>query len=400
MIPSRSIAIVHPNFHNLKRTEYFILDLCKEWVKKGHQVTLISTGFSSAIKQTLVSIGCKYKRLGLPFIKMDDDTPRNVKLLAHQLAFSLKGIDVVYVHTYPATLWVTYAMSIGYRLPPVVWACHEPPRHLYQIQVSDHFFQYDFNPFVSDDYYSSKPVVLAPETHQWVRKLDQSLSCFIPTIVANSRFTKQNIKDIYNVEAKMVHFGLPFLTPEITKFPNRKTQIGLLTHLEQEKNIPNCLKALSLLKKEGYLQWHFNIMGAGSQQSDLEQFVKTLELEEDVTFFGFIAEAALGDLISRQDFFVYTPFNEPLSLVPLEVAQCEKPCIVSNVGGSLETVIDQQTGLHVNPLDVNDIAKAIGVLMDDKTRCMQMGKAAQIFVHDQFSITKAADYLIDVIPWN
>jgi len=107
----------------------------------------------------------------------------------------------------------------------------------------------------------------------------------------------------------------------------------------------------------------------------------------------------LGDLISRQDFFVYTPFNEPLGVVPIEVALYQKPCIVSNVGGSLETVIDQKTGIHVNPLDVNDIAKAIGKLMEDKTRCMQMGKAAQIFVHDQFSITKAADYLIDVIPW-
>lgn len=400
MVQSRSIAIVHPHFHVLGGAENVILWLCNEWVRKGHRVTIISTGLNAHVKKALSSMGCHYRYIGIPFITMNDDTPRNVKILARQLPWLLKGMDVVYVHNYPATLWVSYALSLGYHLPPVIWACHEPPRHLYRTQLSDYFFDYEFNPNDADNYYTSKPVVIEKDDHTWARSLDQSLPHFIPTIVANSHFTKKNIKSIYNVDSKMIHFGIPLSTPEIIKLPHRKTQIGILTRLEKGKNIPNCLKALALLKQEGYMMWHLNIMGTGSQQKELEQFVKTLGLENEVTFFGFIAEAALGDLISIQDFFVYTPFNEPLGLVPIEVALYQKPCIVSNVGGPLETVIHQTTGLHVNPLDVKNIADAMSVLMDDKTTCISMGKEAQQFVNSQFSVSKAADYFLDIIPYN
>jgi glycosyltransferase involved in cell wall biosynthesis len=69
---------------------------------------------------------------------------------------------------------------------------------------------------------------------------------------------------------------------------------------------------------------------------------------------------------------VYTPFNEDWGLVPLEAMASEKPVIAVNRGGPLETVLDGQTGLLVEPA-AEAFAAAMERLADDPALVRSMG---------------------------
>jgi len=64
-------------------------------------------------------------------------------------------------------------------------------------------------------------------------------------------------------------------------------------------------------------------------------------------------------------------------LVPVEAALFGKPSIVSDLGGTRETVIDGETGLRVDPYDPEQIADAMKCLIGDEGLTREMGKRAR-----------------------
>jgi glycosyltransferase involved in cell wall biosynthesis len=84
------------------------------------------------------------------------------------------------------------------------------------------------------------------------------------------------------------------------------------------------------------------------------------------------------DIFSRASCLVYPAYEEDYGIVPVEAMSAGKPCIVcSDGGGVLETVLDDETGLVVEP-SAEALAKAIqelhgkGEMM--KHRCIERAK--------------------------
>jgi glycosyltransferase involved in cell wall biosynthesis len=97
------------------------------------------------------------------------------------------------------------------------------------------------------------------------------------------------------------------------------------------------------------------------------------------------------ELYSNARVFVCPSVYEPFGIINLESMACETPVVASAVGGILETVIDGETGLLVEPAKPEKIAEAVNRLLDNPRMAKEFGKNGRKRVENFFSWTSIAE---------
>jgi len=101
------------------------------------------------------------------------------------------------------------------------------------------------------------------------------------------------------------------------------------------------------------------IVGEGSDRERLEQKVRSLNLQEQVIFTGFISEAKKADHYCLADVYVMPSKGEGFGFVFLEAMACGIPVVASKVDGSCEAVRNGLLGIIVNPDDPEEVKAGI-----------------------------------------
>ena len=87
--------------------------------------------------------------------------------------------------------------------------------------------------------------------------------------------------------------------------------------------------------------------GKGHMQEALQEFTEILDIEDSVTFQGFIPEEELGDYYSSADVFVSPSINEPFGLTITEALEHQTPVVAAESG--VEEVLPDNTIVKVSP---------------------------------------------------
>ena len=107
------------------------------------------------------------------------------------------------------------------------------------------------------------------------------------------------------------------------------------------------------------------IEGSGGIEGDLKSVVAKCDLNNEVRFVG--REKQVFNLMNAVDIMVLPSIaNEDFPNVILEAMSLGKPVIASRISGTPEQVIDQESGLLVEPRDVEGLADAISLLLNDE----------------------------------
>lgn len=109
-----------------------------------------------------------------------------------------------------------------------------------------------------------------------------------------------------------------------------------------------------------------------------------------VTFLGRVVRGEVPALLRSADLVVSLPWYEPSGMVALEAMACGVPVVASGVGGNLDTVVDQVTGVHVPPRRPAETARAIRGLLADPTRCQALGIAGSDRARSRYSWNRIA----------
>ncbi len=165
------------------------------------------------------------------------------------------------------------------------------------------------------------------------------------------------------------------------------TVIGCVGILEDRKGHCFLLQAAARLKAKG-LRLRYRIAGAGSLRQQLAQDTAILGLNDDVEFLGFIHDTPA--FLAEIDLFVMPSLFEGLGVAALEAMAAGKPVIASRVGGLVESVIDDVTGLLVAPGDEAQLAEAIEKLHCDPARAAALGRQGRERVQRHFSLEQMA----------
>jgi glycosyltransferase involved in cell wall biosynthesis len=136
------------------------------------------------------------------------------------------------------------------------------------------------------------------------------------------------------------------------KLPPRVQLIGCSGRLEQVKGQSVLINALSKLPST----IHLVFAGTGTTESLLREQVDKLKLNKRVHFLGRIDNMPL--FYQSLDIFCLPSLNEGFPLAPLEAQACNIPAVVTNVGGSRETVCPDSSEL-IPANDHNSMATAL-----------------------------------------
>lgn len=130
---------------------------------------------------------------------------------------------------------------------------------------------------------------------------------------------------------------------------------------------------------------HLMITGAGGVEEELRTQVKSMQIDNLITFTGRVAHDRVKDLYRIPELFVYpriltrtTAITTPLK--PLEAMATAKPVLVSDVGAMLELVQPDKTGMIFEANNANDLADKAIYILEDSARQKSMGQAARQWV--------------------
>lgn len=193
------------------------------------------------------------------------------------------------------------------------------------------------------------------------------------------QLNSEKIETIYN------GIDLNVFKNEFENLDNIKANyiIGALGRLSEQKGFETLIEAVSITSNKNY---QVKIAGIGELENDLKNKVKSLNLEERISFSGSV-EAK--NFISNLDIFVFPSHWEGLGLAVLEAAALNKPIIASRIDGVRE-IIDENRGFLFTPKDSSDLAKKIDYLIDNfnNLEIKNKIKAAQEIVVKNFSLEK------------
>lgn len=160
--------------------------------------------------------------------------------------------------------------------------------------------------------------------------------------------------------------------------------IGCVAHLRPEKSHPDLLAAFASGSTTFDKDVHLLLVGQGPEETRLRAFVDDQNLGERVHFCGRADD--VRPYLALMDVFVMPSSSEVFSNAILEAMAMRLPVICTEVGGSVEMVVDGETGLTYPRHDVDSLAAKLSTLIADADRRRSLGEAGAARVRDMFSI--------------
>ncbi len=146
--------------------------------------------------------------------------------------------------------------------------------------------------------------------------------------------------------------------------------------LAPKKGFDVLLEAFHLVQRR-MPEARLTIAGDGPEGPRLTSLASTLGIAGAVAFPGLVSGEAKAALLAQARVFVSSSRREPFANANLEAMAAGRPIVATRVGGNVEMVEDEVSGLLVEPEDPVGMAKAILRLLEDRERASLMGRAAR-----------------------
>jgi glycosyltransferase involved in cell wall biosynthesis len=190
-------------------------------------------------------------------------------------------------------------------------------------------------------------------------------------------------------------------SPGIRGIAERPPRVLFVGRLVEKKGCEYLLRAMQIVGK-AHPTAELVIVGDGPLRSRLEVLAR--ELGVSAIFRGFVAGADVRKELENARVFCLpsvTAANgdaEGLAIVLFEAQASGVPVVTSGVGGTLEGIVDGQTGYAFMERDVPGLAAKLSAILGDDELAQRMSAAGPKFVAEKFDIrlcTNALESLYD-----
>ncbi len=213
------------------------------------------------------------------------------------------------------------------------------------------------------------------------------MSRYADAFVANSDGAKDYLIDGVGAKPESV-FTRTYLVPDAKTLLQslEKNEANLIQkrpiflyvgRITPRKGLKTLLEACSILQSQGYKDYTLQVIGTGEQRDEMEGFIKSHNLEEQVNWMGWIEYGSLGSYFQQADIFVFPTFEDIWGMVALEAMIFGKPVVCSKWAGAAEMVSDGTNGYIFDPYKPEELASAMRLFLDEPTLIESMGKSSQ-----------------------
>ncbi|MEQ1150325.1 glycosyltransferase [Acinetobacter johnsonii] len=158
----------------------------------------------------------------------------------------------------------------------------------------------------------------------------------------------------------------------------------------EQKNYPNLLNAIKILKEKNQLPFKLLIAGDGELRETIENLIQQLDLEENIILLG--RRSDIPRLMSACDVFILSSDYEGLPTVLIEALACQAHIVSTDVSGARE-IVSENSGKIVQINDSYALSNAIYETMLNSTSKNTLGCTA---VRKKFNLDTVADSWISI----
>ncbi|MBA2392005.1 MAG: glycosyltransferase [Ktedonobacteraceae bacterium] len=168
------------------------------------------------------------------------------------------------------------------------------------------------------------------------------------------------------------------------KLPTEQPLLLHVNRLSEEKRINVLIDATAKIKSNA----HLALVGTGPAVVELHAQVERLQLQERISFLGFVQDADLLQLRRAADLFVIPSEAELQSLATMEAMACGLPVIAANAWALPELVHPEENGFLFQPGNSDELAKYIDILASDTAMKQHMGEESLRIIskHDRNNV--------------
>lgn len=157
--------------------------------------------------------------------------------------------------------------------------------------------------------------------------------------------------------------------------------------IAEEKKIDIVMRAIAQARKD-IPDIRMIIVGRGAYESQLRTLAKSLDMENAVTFAGFVPSEHLASYYAQSDVFAIMSTAETQSIVAMQAFACGIPVIAADAWGFKE-YITPEAGFLIPPGDVNGVAEKLVSLYKNPSVRVAMGEKGRKQV-EHYSIANIA----------
>lgn len=156
--------------------------------------------------------------------------------------------------------------------------------------------------------------------------------------------------------------------------------------LIKRKGVDDLIQAISMLKHQNALgKMQFIIAGTGEEETNLKQKCHELQLDDCITFAGWVDGNKKNELIKKSQALVLPSYNEGLPISILEAVSYGMPIVATDVGDISIAVRDGENGYLINPGDVKALSKALIGISESKEKYVHMSEISRNISEEYFS---------------
>ena len=201
---------------------------------------------------------------------------------------------------------------------------------------------------------------------------------------------KMKAKNVYkingigidNSKIKFEDFDKLAFKKELGLHENDKV-ILTVSEINENKNYITMLETIKqLVEKDETIK--FVSCGTGVWKDKIYNYAKELGIENNVVFLGYRKD--IGKIMQITDLFFHASFREGLTLSVMEAMSFGLPCVVSNVRGNRDLIVNGKGGFVCEPTDVINFAVKIEFLLKN---------AEDYKLMSEFNKEESKKYLVD-----
>lgn len=222
--------------------------------------------------------------------------------------------------------------------------------------------------------------------------------------ITNSTATEKFCLDVglHREKIGVIPFGVDtdFFRPIEVDKDEGIFQILSVGYLIERKGFEYLIRAMPYVLKE-HKNVRLKIVGSGPLESRLKNIIYELDLGDSVEIIRNVSDEELLIIYNSSDLFVLPSIidsqgnTEGLGVVLLEAMACGIPVIASNVGGIMDIVINNETGLLLKEKDIKKIIEIVNFAIENKSQMDKIAKNSLNSVKHEFNWKILAKLYLD-----
>jgi phosphatidylinositol alpha-1,6-mannosyltransferase len=230
----------------------------------------------------------------------------------------------------------------------------------------------------------------------FLRRLVQWAANASAQAVAISTYTARELRRFVDVPVEVIPYTAELAPPKLTASRDEgPPSILFVGRLIERKGVAHLIRALGIVRQA--VPARLVVIGDGPERTRLERLAREAGVGEHVEFRGRVSDEALREAYASADVFALPSVfdarqdTEGLGVVLLEAMNYSVPVVASEIGGIIDIVQHERTGLLVPPGDQGALAGALTRVLTDRSLSERLGAAGLRALRESFSWERIVD---------